>query len=1497
MSYSEFGSLSRINTEASLTYHRSVFESPPSGETVAIHQPSTGHRHHTQLDAPPLLPVPGTREDADKVLAGKYISRLKSAHWIDDHYYKRTKLEEVPSNSTFGLWWEHYRDALTNPNFVQWGKEVGLNVATLRLSPHTGDLAAEFNGEKKKISLLDDVGWADVAEPILSAAKVLAPPRRGDPVYLGGPDAGVSLEVVGNFYGEDNHHLTSGAAQTRAAQLQRSGVFPSVPTHDVHRSQVIRGPQALAAQQQILAEIDDHHSVLTGQPDTSAQAKADRLLASRYAAELRKGPWDGDGLYERHMSEIPEGSTFGQWWKLYREAFKTPQFNDWVKATGADPSTLTFFPPKDVSGTFHGAHLIRNVDYSEEWAQALGPVQAAAAALTGTRNRSVSSPVDFAENSAPLKLVAGFHAHNLSSFDENGAVSAAAEIERSLASFSNRDRGSRLSRDSLEAQQLAIGNLHDKSFLTQTLTEVENAVVRGSENVSSLFEQTFLRVHPHSSYGQNHSVPQGFSVSTKAFIEHSGLSVPHNREQLSNLRTVLNSPPLQAPAQANHWRFLTKPLLSSAQREQVRAVSADAIRVAGGHEGITSLFGGYDRTLGRQGQSPQETLGRLLSSDMANTLGVMLETKLQGKSTATSAVDWAAAAMVLDLDSTAGTQRNSVAGYDLAQKNNWGATPQTIVSGLAQHLVTQGNVSEQLAPAASRLLLAGMAPEFLVANLPSTLVYGSHAWFSFSVAVARIEKMAPGASQTMTFQEVMAFGQTQPISVSEHDMHVGAQRDAIVDWGIINGFITKRSDQVYSAQDIESARTGFNQQRSALALASDAQQAAIPSHKQLALAQLRAKLGDDIDFEKKSIKHDRSFNFSRWFSTLAVSRQALIDKAAARYSILELYLSGDLNRPELDWVCIDHKVPFDRVKSLPDLSRLYASKVDSYSTGLKNSVALNIRNLIAQLPLEDRKNFEFGTPELYSVRGGDAGLVVRTRRTSPPTDYELFASQKMLRKHIGLPDPIPSNSRAGQTFVLDASAYKNGVRPQEAKTSTNVYLDSVPFSGSLVADERADSDVVPRSFFTQNTKDLASAAANFFVSGFETLKEKSKATKSDEGKLIADTSVKDKLVRMIPFVAAAEDAKAGKYGAALVDLAFDVFGFLAPELKLVEAGESALVKLGSSEIESLASSGIKATAEGEVATSVKLGDGAGELSSVGHGINRQQVLSPSALQQLAQRGDVAVGSAGANAEAVAVVAQYDEVVEKWYAYDARAGKSYGPPLSDFKPEVSAAPVSTAGAEPAAVSLLERGLEQDNVIQMGGKMKDLKLIGGEIHTFTDRYKGVRRLNIVAHGTRRDWLDKLLRDGSQVMVDGQQYNAKQLVELLKSKGVDPSSFDNVRLLVCHSAEGKGHSFAARFQKEINRPVKAFEGTVAIHNNSTSITQTRSRLTNDFKIDNPGLSEITAQVLADNKLKRDFENKVTQFVEKKHGNVILMNTAGLGQPPKNVLQKIVYKPRYFV
>lgn len=1489
----------------------------------------------TTSGAPPAAQLATSLDASDRQLAANYIQALSSARWTNQSGYLDTELADIPARSTFGKWWQQYRDAMNNPNFVQWAKTRGLDVSSILLEPHAGFLSAFFNGRREFLRPETDAGWKEVSGPILSVARVLAPSRSGTRVVLGPPTAPAHLEAIGNFYGEPNtENPTREQARARAVQMSATGVFAAIPASDPERSQTMRGPQALGAQQQVLADIDDHYSVVMGEPDKSSRAKADKALAAQYVAALRNASWSGHLTESTRLDDIPMRSTLGHWWQLYCDAFNNPQFQHWVKESGLDLSTMVISPiTKEVSGAFNDEFEVRSLDSDAGWASVAAPILNAAGVVFGRHDNLIKPPSGYPDNSPPLRVVGNFLGQDAQNFTKEQAASAADRIAGTPSlTLGPRQRGERYSLEALGTQQLALANARDRYNLIQGLTRVVTSLPpQAASNLNGLLDSTTFDVHPHSSFGQSHSVQPGHTVSLRQFLQGSGLSVPGNREQVANLLTVLASPLPKPSARDNYWRLLSPFTFSREPRALIQTWSTQALDSAL----YKRVFEETDQT--REHYPTAQRLKQLVSSPQANALGESLRVTLQGKADAAGGAEWAAAAIVLSLDPLAGTQRNRVAGYDLAGQGNWGKTPTAIVDDLTRHLVVEGSVSQSMAPVATRLLLAGTAPELLVADVPADLVYGSHTWASFSIAVARIEKIFPGASQSMTFKQIMTFGSTQPISPSEHVMQAEAQRNAMVDWGVVNGMIAKRSDDTYSNAEIELARSRFNQQLSQLIAASNAQQAAVPSRRDMALAQLKATFGDTIDYEKRSIRHAPSLTRPELLGIQMSLIFQLEDVWAEHFSILELYMAGVLDNPDAKWVPDDEKIPFDRIKNaastLPVIGQRFDESMDRYSEKLKSSVAVNIQNMIARLPLKDRRNFEFGTPTLYSAREGffvnsredyadqaashkgHYGLIIRTRRTSPPTDYELFPGKGILQKKTGLPDPLPlgpSNANeapmvfsggvtqgeeAGQPFALDFKAYQEGTSPRTRSVYTNIILDEVRVSAkegahSLSSDEPADSDSVPRSFFTRNTKKLAQSAADFFLFNLETLKNEAKGVTHYERVEKSEKDIKDTLFRMIPFVAAAQAAKEGNYVEAFADAGLDVFGFLVPEYKLAEEGEGLLVKAGSKLVGSLSEAG----AETKIASKVALVDNIGELSAGGYDINRQHRLSPLQLNELAQRPDIAMGSVGAGGEPISVVAQFDDASQKWYAYDAQTAQAYGPPLSDFTPETSAPLTAEPALTPGAATLLDRGLAQDNVIQMGGAMKDLKFIGSEVHTFTDVYKGRKRLNIVAHGTRRDWVDKLLRNGSEVVIDGKAYNANQMVDLLKNKGVDPADFDNVRLLICHSAEGKGHSFASQFQKAINRPVKAFEGTVAIHNGSTSITSSRNQLLSHYANQYPGLTDVAAQQLADSQLKRDFVNKVTQHVEKRHGDLILINTAGVGQPPKHALQKINYVPRHF-
>ncbi|MGK9536865.1 hypothetical protein O6466_23785, partial [Salmonella enterica subsp. enterica] len=120
--------------------------------------------------------------------------------------------------------------------------------------------------------------------------------------------------------------------------------------------------------------------------------------------------------------------------------------------------------------------------------------------------------------------------------------------------------------------------------------------------------------------------------------------------------------------------------------------------------------------------SAAQLLESILGSAQIRNLGQTLEMALNSDASLTSKdASWALAAMVLELDPQAGSKRGVVAGYDLYQPANRDVHPSVVVSRLEKHLVDQGKVPVELAPAAARLLLAGADPAFIAEDMPSNL--------------------------------------------------------------------------------------------------------------------------------------------------------------------------------------------------------------------------------------------------------------------------------------------------------------------------------------------------------------------------------------------------------------------------------------------------------------------------------------------------------------------------------------------------------------------------------------------------------------------------------------------------------------------------------------------------------------------------------------------------------------------------------------------------------
>lgn len=168
------------------------------------------------------------------------------------------------------------------------------------------------------------------------------------------------------------------------------------------------------------------------------------------------------------------------------------------------------------------------------------------------------------------------------------------------------------------------------------------------------------------------------------------------------------------------------------------------------------------------------------------------------------------------------------------------------------------------------------------------------------------------------------------------------------------------------------------------------------------------------------------------------------------------------------------------------------------------------------------------------------------------------------------------------------------------------------------------------------------------------------------------------------------------------------------------------------------------------------------------------------------------------------------------------------------------------AAPVEINPRGASAKVPRLMVMKGTMKETKLVKDDLFTFVDEYKGKPRLNINAHGRDLGLREKLSGSPSTIIYEGAEHSAAQLHADLLAKGIEPATFANTRLLVCYSANGSENSFAADFQRLINKPVKAFMGTVTVTPSPELVTAEFDRSTEQYgKVQGPLLLSETYAV----------------------------------------------------
>ena len=829
----------------------------------------------------------------------------------------------------------------------------------------------------------------------------------------------------------------------------------------------------------------------------------------------------------------------------------------------------------------------------------------------------------------------------------------------------------------------ALADQANLKLLARKLHEVATrlGVDAAPQAVLAALESTPMGIDPESS----HALETGRSITLAAFIKHLGLFLPSSHFHLTSLAQALDEKALEHPL-GDFGGGLSWPVPLSPTEQRKLGV-------------LTQSYLG-EQPQGRQGKgvlgflhacqpvaapvlgNPAKALESLVSSSEGQRLGKYLQQQMGGIATDRSAGDYLLAAMAVQMEPEpiGAPQRNKVAGFDLASEKHWGQPASTVVAGLSEHLSAGGKTSPEMAGVGAYLLLAKAAPEFLIKDIPASVTYGSSAWASLAIAAATIEAQSPGKVPNMTFVQVMQ--QAERARLADPDITQRAQQAALVDWGVVNGLLVRKADERFTDQELDTLQNTFNTRQQQMISASRSLDQALPGRKALALAELKQRFGDLGGlFEERLIS---TTSYPRGApgtpATRLVGLHSLLDIAMMDLPSPALFYSADSRIPLAE---LNANYRFGTTES-------FNQQFNDVIQSKKAAVTTAIKHLIAQLPLEDRKNFEYGKIAFYQRSSHTLGLgfsdkthhpkgvelLVKTEREGKTAAYEINFAQGTIRST----EPWQAEERRSRNanLVCETKAFtpaaSQALQQEQTTPVGNPLLDSFA---------TARTQYIAQAFVEH--LDLDDPAIKEYAGGHTTLDAQRGRAK------VVETF----LLNLVPLRSAIVNFQQGNYGEGAFDLALDIFGFLTAGAGV--AGK--LGKLGSAAISGTAKAlqGAKIIGAATIGALNPLG-GLGDLSVGGArlvgkglakgvgGVNRLRGTSGSYDLLKAVSNDYGAAAtgrfkvAGRSVEGGAVLQN-----GKWYAFDADRLRAYGGPLQDFVAQTRAVDgtLAMAGVAPGS----------------------------------------------------------------------------------------------------------------------------------------------------------------------------------------------------------------------
>jgi hypothetical protein len=361
--------------------------------------------------------------------------------------------------------------------------------------------------------------------------------------------------------------------------------------------------------------------------------------------------------------------------------------------------------------------------------------------------------------------------------------------------------------------------------------------------------------------------------------------------------------------------------------------------------------------------------------------------------------------------------RKSIGGLDLYAPTNVERSSSVVRKELETFLHTKGWVSPVLAPMASHLLLAEIAPEFLVRGVPSSQTMGSVAWVIFCRGVVLAEAVRKGASRVLTYAQIMAYAELEPVSSPLSRLRDLAMIDPMVDWALMNG-VVKSSELTQAAKETtERAIAAFQDYTEHFTHLARAVSNPLPSREDIARSALE-RVAPDCDFLDKKVIYQHPGLYASPTAMSMVDLHMSGDLAGGQWDLRAVFpdevfsttpdlLAGVTNykRPTFhDPSVLSIYTRFPRLSYLAPNNTEFHRQLRDYLGNVNSAVVTNVKLALSHMIPFDLEIFLKGKITFFTLRG--AAVETSSNRFGGPftleTDYETQQGKDAVTGRFGV---------------------------------------------------------------------------------------------------------------------------------------------------------------------------------------------------------------------------------------------------------------------------------------------------------------------------------------------------------------------------------------------------------------------------------------------------------------------------------------------------------------